>query len=180
MTDYTVEDNGGIEMERQFTEAELQEAAKAEPPLYAMGFANTKENWQLIHDSFKASTVPVTSDNILTFVEANRARFRFLTQAEKDYNQSVLENQTNAKELHEWFNATQGKPGTLVTDGEDGLRNFTILLNELRGRVVDHQRIQEALGRVMFKPNRLTWVPESRRVNAMQKSVDPDHKPGRL
>src|SRR5579862_2786329 len=174
----------GDTMVREFTQEDLNQYEQALNELRASGFATDAHhgdgattNGQIIVKYFQDNpTIPVTKANVTAMVEHNRKLFSWLSKAEQEIDKFFAESPNETRQLHQWLSSQAGKPGMLAVTNN----NLAILLAELRGRPITHETIQQALGRIMFRPNKLEWVPEPRRVNAMQKSVDPDHKPGRL
>jgi hypothetical protein len=83
------------------------------------------------------------------------------------------------QEFGNWFDNVQS---ILVKDGDDGYRNASTLLTELRGRPINPETIHQALGRISYNANRrqLVYVPQAKKVDPRQQPVDPNHKHGQF
>ena len=65
----------------------------------------------------------------------------------------------------------------LVKEGDDGYRNFALLLNEMRGHEMIPQRIHEAMGRLDHRVGRqLAYVTKQK----PKAEADPHYRPGQF
>src|SRR5882762_3084587 len=154
---------------RQYTQADAEQLAEARKELVSarldLDGAGYQKNRDLIDEFFqKNRNLQVTVANIYKAVEQRKSEFVWFSPAQFEYNKVAAENPTATQKLVDWLAASQGKPGTLVNDGNAAYENLTMLLIELRGRPVDSQRIHEVIGRISFKPGRqLHYLPEPRK-----------------
>jgi hypothetical protein len=167
-------------MSRQFTEADVQEIAKAEDGLRSTGFDVDHEgadhNGQLVLQYFQANpSITVTVANIYSYIEKNKSQFIWRTQAQMEYDRFQRENPSAATAVANWL-ATQGKPGQLVNTGDEAFHNAAALIVELRGRDVNPVTIGQALGRLTCRVgSNLHFVPQHQR-----QEIPADYRPGQF
>jgi hypothetical protein len=159
---------------RQYAAQDIEQIQTAEEQLRAKGLDEGNERIaDLLDGHFQTNrAVPVTVAAIFKLIEAQPG-LKWLSPAELEYRRIAAENPAAAQQLSDWLEKQGGRPGTLVNTGDEAFKNLMLLLIELRGRPVDSQRIQEAIGRISFKPGRqLHFVPEPRKQDPRQHQDD--------
>jgi hypothetical protein len=101
-----------------------------------------------------------------------KPHLRFKSDARLEAERVARENSTVALKFGEWFDNQK----MLVKEGDDGYRNFALLLNEMRGHEMIPQRIHEAMGRLDHRVGRQPIY-----VSHPKKEVDlTGYKPGQF
>src|SRR5579864_6097196 len=73
----------------------------------------------------------ITPHTLKVALEKLRDQIKFYTPAQFEYLQIANNNPDRANALNDWFQSSANR--SLVKDGEEGYRNQTVLLAELRG-----------------------------------------------
>ena len=96
-------------------------------------------------------------------------KFKSATRLEAE--KAARENPTAAQPLVGWLENQK----MLVRDGDNGFLNFTLLINELRGREIVPDKIHQAMGRLNCRVGRqLVYVSRPK------KEVDPNYRAGQF
>jgi hypothetical protein len=111
----------------------------------------------------------ITPATLAVAFEKLRDRLTFYTPAQAEYKMVADQEPDRASQFNAWF--TSRANTSLVTDGEEGFQNETILLAELRGRDINPKNIQDAIGRASFKSG-LHFVQAPRPVDPRQHKDD--------
>jgi hypothetical protein len=109
--------------------------------------------------------VDITPATLAIALEKLRDRIVFYTPAQAAYKKIADEDPARANALNAWFHSPANT--SLMTEGEPGYQNQTVLLAELRGRGIDSKSINDAIGRASFKRG-LHYVPTPRSVDPRQ------------
>jgi len=72
----------------------------------------------------------------------------FYTPAQFELKKVADEDPARASTLSQWFHSSANS--SLVRSGEEGLKNQSAILSELRGREINPQTIQQAIGRLAY------------------------------
>lgn len=178
---------------RQYSEADVKEMTKAEEILRDAGFnldltsEGGKRNGDRIMAYFDANLhIAITVTSVISLVNEGQEWF-WLSTAQREYNKIYAEDPARAQQLEQWFVVQTD----LVRDGDEGLENRSTLLNELRGRPINHLTIYEAINRIQhsgtsrFNPRRRPLVfvaspPQRDPRSHATTDATTDYKPGRL
>jgi hypothetical protein len=146
----------------------------------------TAENAELIGRSFRQADVDVTRDRLDASLDGfKKAGLKFKSAARLEAERVAKENPHAVDKFAQWFD----NQSVLVREGDEGFHNFSVLLEELRGRDITEQNIYNAMTRInssgssRFSPQRkeLYYIPETRkRVDPRQKQADPGQKTGQF
>jgi hypothetical protein len=139
-----------------------------------VAYAESLENAQTIHKYFMETwQADMNEENFeLAFPQLKPYLKFYGSKQQAEYAHVANENQQAAQQLTAWLQ-TQGRPGQLVSEGPEAYANLALLIPELRGREVNTKTINEAIGRIAYKPGRqLHWVPLPRIVDARQHKDD--------
>lgn len=154
-------------------------ASRMEPNGYDVWTTDADKNWELLDAYFQAhrSTV-VTVDTVFGVVNASPNSFFWCSSAKANWFRLAVTDPERATALATWLNTHGGKPGMLVNgENDQTYENLTLLFSELHGRDIDSQRVQEASGRIGFKPGKqLHYVPQPRKEHYGQHSANDDGK----
>jgi hypothetical protein len=157
---------GEIEMvtRREYTAQEIEQVNVAEQHLRARGLDEGSERVVDVLDGYYQANraIPVTAEAIVKLLEAQPG-LKWLSPAELEYRRIAAENPAAAQQLADWL-AKQGKPGTLVNQGDQYFENMSLLLTTLRGYDINSKTILDAQDRIANRPGKkLQYVPQPRR-----------------
>jgi hypothetical protein len=177
---------------RQYSEADYQQLTDAETQLKAAGMDFTTvdgvtKNSNLVSDYLQANrNVPVTVSNIILFVNANNTSFVWRTPAQQQFDRVIAtEGRDRAQQMLDYLAGQR----QLVNSGEELHLNAAELLQELHGREINKDSIQQAIGRISAPTsrfdtrhrNQLHFNPNPRKVNPRQHQDDnPNRKTGQF
>jgi arsenate reductase-like glutaredoxin family protein/predicted nucleic acid-binding Zn-ribbon protein len=167
---------------REYTAAEIQEINKAAAQLH--GFDESPEGSEHNADIFdeyfqKNRHIPITVENVVKCVQARKQDFKWLSQAQVEYNKVANQEPDRANLLANWL-ASQGKPEQLVNTGDQAYDNLRLLLQALRGYQIDSTTISHAIDRILHSPGpqKLHYVPKPRRTEPISEAAKNDNGVG--
>jgi hypothetical protein len=168
-------------MERRiYTVQDAGEFEKASEQLRQNGFDDwttegIKRNADLMDEYFQQNrAIPVTVANIYKAVEARKQNFAWVSLAQAKYNLVAVQETDRANALANWL-ATQGKPGQLISTGDQAFENLTLLLTVLRGYEISPARIRDAEDRIAHQPGKkLHYVQAPRRTEPISPAAKAD------
>jgi hypothetical protein len=91
----------------------------------------------------------ITQETLAVALSKLRDRLVFYSDSEWAYKKIADEDSVRAQTLNQWFESSSNS--ALVSSGEEGLKNQSALLAELKGREITPQTIQDAIGRAGYK-----------------------------
>lgn len=159
-------------LKRQISQSEIEALQLADAELRGLGMRTTdQKNIEVLADYLNQHPeIPLTRDRIVEIcMTVLKSQLSFKSPAEQLYD-AAASGRTDSQ-LTTFHHLLAGSD--LVNTGDEGFANSAKILNELRGREVNHDTFYQAVGRLNYKPGeRLHYKPHQPAVNPRSHKSD--------